>query len=470
MANKYVMYDGTQKIVLKKDVESGNIRLIHLNDVLNPSLPNFEDMLRNIYIRNTSLDNYNVAGETRFTISSHDTINKKITVSPYIPNEVKNNASLYGGTKKWAFVRDYQNALLIDSIIGDTLSYTSIGVGSFSASNVVSFYNPYINYELVSNTSILSLGTAGTWNSLGIIVGGVWQGTDGNYRMIVNGNNTAGGGTKLGMATSPDLDTWTWANGGNAMYISGTGIFNKPGVSITTMNLVSYGNPIKLADNSWLHFISTNPTTGIAIVTPIYFDDDFTVTAVGTGMTIPSYPMDYIQQAGNAVMLNGTCYLYIIDRQTSNTSTWKLIQCTIPDINTMVVTDSKIVLQYTGVDNFHGLHNDACSAIVWKDVIYIIPFGTGINNTNNLLAGNRELGMIKRNSNDTFTVDGRSPVFTNPIMGNYLWNANLSSFADHVGGGFCPIVKNTDLHVFMTFNGSSSTYKIAHTRLPISIP
>jgi hypothetical protein len=466
MANRYVMYNSTQKVVLKKDVESGNIRLVHLNDVASPFVLPFENYLRMAVVRNTQLDNYNVAGENRFTIASIDTTNRRIVLNQAIPEVVKTGVAVYGCGYKWGLCKDYANAKLVEYLSGTTLTYSATKtVGTLAAGNTVTFFNPFINYAFTQLTGIAALGSAGTWNSLGMQTNGMWRGVDGVYRMIVGGTNTNGNPIRLGLMTSNDLNTWSYANGGNYMYTGGAGVFNIPGVSIANSVVYPISNPIKLADNSYLSFFTTVPSTGLAAIAPVYFDDNFIVTSVGANLIIPDYPIDYVTISGGAVMLNGVCHLYFCDRLNSTPSTWKLIEAIIPDLSTMEVTDSNIVLSNNTADVWHNLHTDAIVPFLWNNTIYLWAFGTGINTTNSIYQGNRELGLIKRNQDGSFTIDPRSPLYLNPILGNYLWDSAMSIAADHTGGGCSMWADGQDMHMFSSMNASSNTYKIFHTKI-----
>ena len=452
-----VLYQGN--VVLNKPTTT--------NPLIYRSSIAFENFLRISVVRNTQLDNINLAGETRFTIDSIDTIGKTITITQTIPDIVKYGTAVYGTGYKWAIMKDYANGALIDSITDNVISYTSIGVGSFSAGNTVTFYNPFMNYKFEKLSSIINLGSAGTWNSLGQQSQGMWRGVDGIYRMIIFGTNTAGGSGHIGYATSTDLNTWSLANGGNYMYFGNEGPFS--GITIAT-NVWPNSNPIKLADNSYLSFFTCNPSASIAEIRPVWFDDDFVITNVGSVLSIPGYPMDYIDIAGGCVMLDGVCYVYLIDRGTSTPSTWKIIEAVIPDVGTMTVTSASIALEYDGTDTWHGLHTDAVAPFVWNNTIYLWAYGTGANFANSILNGNREAGLIKRNSNGTFSVDVRSPLLTNPIAGLYLWDSNMNLQSDHMGGGTSIWVDGTDMHVFCTMNASSNTYRIFHTIFPLTVP
>lgn len=434
----------------------------------------FENFLRNVLIRNTSLDNWDLTGETRFTIVSHDTVNKKIVISPTIPDMVTKGVEAFGSTYNWMLMKDYGCACLIDYIdiglneITYTGSITSVVSGPYVAGDIVTFFNPFMNYNFEIVAPTLALGS--TWNSLGIQCGGMWQGVDGDWRMIVVGTQTSNP-IRCGLAKSSDLITWTYENGGDYLYAGGEGVFDIPGVSIANTNVFSYSNPIKLADNSYLIFFNTNPSSGIAAITPVYFDDDFIITSVGSCLDIPDYPADYIQQAGGAVYFEGNYHLYLIDRGSSNVTTWKIVEAIIPDLNTMEVTESHLVIEWTGNEAWNGKHMDMVVPFVWNDTIYLWVSGTGNDPyPNSILQGNREMGLVKRISSTNFEVDHRNPLLMNPINGGYTWDPNMTACGDHTGGGHGLWFTEDILHIFCTMNASSNTYKIWHVKIPLEVP
>jgi len=113
------------------------------------------DNLRQIYIRNTSLNNVNLSGETRFKVVSHDTVGKVIEVNNDIPSEL--DAVAFDATKKWQLCKGAAINVDIDSfdVTRRFITYTTLTGGAININDNVEFFNPFMNYEIGATSPIL---------------------------------------------------------------------------------------------------------------------------------------------------------------------------------------------------------------------------------------------------------------------------------------------------------------------------
>ena len=418
-------------------------------------------VFRNAVVRNTSLNNMNVSGETRFKIASIPDANT-IVVDQDIPDIVINGIEMFKTDKsqnrKWMLMRDYTSACLINSIDSDkrTIRHGGIKTGSYSVGNNVQFFNPFMNYELYNDAQLLNI-QSGTWLDMYACISGIWQTVSGKYRGVVLGLN---GKIRMGLAESDDLQTWSILNNGNFKYEPGTGIFNNP---ISTSTAFVYSNPIKLADNSYLNFINiSNGSNGAANngVGWIKHDDDFNITEFNsTPLNIPNFANSYVQYPGGVALFNNKYYLYVTDRPSNTYNTWRILEVVINPSN-MTIESSQVVHTASSTDTYDSKGVDIATPFVHNNKLNLFVFGTGLESyQDSIYSGNRECGFKVRQDNGTFVMDNKSPVILNPINGRYTWNSVLSACGDHTGGitGFWK--KDGILYFILSMNASTDTYK-----------
>lgn len=445
--------------------------------IFDPTKIPFESFIRNAVIQNTELDNWNLVGKTKFLIVVHDTANFRIRLDRAVPELVKTGIEAYNQGKKWMLMKDYGSVCLIDSITHDGtyewVNYNHYGIissisGPYVAGNSVMFFNPFMNYKFASNSPVVNIGVAGTWNSLYAVPQGMWQAENGMYKLVIMGINTQGGQVKLGLAESADLQTWSYTNNGQPLYTGGTGIFLIPGVCDVGKNVTCIGNPIKLGPNNYLQFFTMVNAANISAIGWAKHDDDFVITQVCSSyidFTSIGFPADYITHYATGVMWNNQLHLFFVDRGSATNSTWKCVRAIIDDIDTMQVVGGGVVIANTGGETWNSRHMDGCIPFIWNNKIYLLVSGTGVDTaTNNLYGSNRETGLLIQQDNGTFAVDTRSPVYLNPINGNYLWNV---PGPDHMGTGISTWFKDNEFHLFVTMNSSTNTYQVYHIITPM---
>lgn len=427
------------------------------------------DNLRQIYIRNTSLNNVNLSGETKFRVVSHVLGTKTITLDQDIPTEV--DGIPFDPTKKWALTKGYLNCVDINTIdvTRRIITYTGL-TGTINALDYVEFFNPFMNYKISVGSPILTNGLSGSWNETYMQSGGMWQKDDGTYSQLISGLSVPGGTLRIGKASSLDQLTWSLDNGGN--YIFGPGIqpFNN---SFESTHIYTQANPVKTQDNTYISIYAAYNGT-IGRIGWMEFDEDANIIAKSTSpISVPGYTAD-IFQVGGVIYFQNKWLLYVPYRPSSTPSTWKILEIEMDDIKSGVVTTVREVMAGApGGYVWNSQHMDSVIPFIYNGVVKLWVGGTGPSSDPGslyLFSGNRSYGLVHRNvsgSTVSFTVDTRNPIFSNPVNGTTIWG--YSEYWDHIGGGLSHFTEGQTMYMYPTFNAGSNTYKVAAITMDNSI-
>ena len=427
------------------------------------------DNLRQMYVRNTSLNNTNTVGETKFQVTVVDLGAKTITVDQDIPVEV--DAVPYDNTKRWAVTMGYAEIADIVSIdvTRRVITYATMS-GSITQGEYVEFFNPWVNYQMDVVSPILEAGYAGTWQNLYRVPGGGWKKNDGTYVQIITGiNSLVGTIASLGLQTSPDLATWSYANTGNFMYVGGVQPFNNFEIG----TLACGANPVKTGANTYMGVYAQAAALGQTRIGWMEFDEDFNIISKSlTPIVAPGYTADTYSTAA-VTYFDGKWLVYAAYRPSVTQSTWKILEMEMDDIKTGTVNVVREVFSNAGTGTvWNGKHMDSIQAFISNGEVKILVAGTGTDIPTFLFGGNRNWGLVHRTvvgGNPVFTQDTRNPLFSNPVDGSFIWGAGYAWANDHAGTGMSTWVEGNTFHMSASFNASSNTYKIAQLTFDNSI-
>lgn len=401
-------------------------------------------------IRNKELDNIDLSG-TRWTITDKDA--NTITLDNDIPylHGLNNNTNIFD---TWGLYKDYFNLVQIDSVNYDTKVITySAGAGTVAIGNEITFFNPFRKGRMVNTSPLLDTNS---WATAYVQPAGVWEHSDGSYKMLVNGND--GSKHQIGMATSNDLETWLWV-GDAPLFTSGTAPFNKSWMD--TGGIFSVSNPVKIPDSTDRYYLclTVMNTGGLWETVIVVADEDMNVIKVAENpIAIPGYANTHGNQAGGLIYHNGVFKLFVINRRAALVN-WEIFEMEMGDPLNGDVGTPVTVAQGTGTNIWYGNHVDAVGLLIYKEKLYCFVAGTGIASTE-IWSGNREYGLFSKEGG-VWTNYKLNPVLCSPIEGENIWGAELLWATDHIGGYFGNYVKDNYLYIFISMNNGSNTYKVA---------
>ena len=472
--NMYITYlTGQADHDMTPVVESTIVDFVEVKNVQQGSITDdslgWIDNLRQMYIRNTSLNNTNTIGETGFQVVSVDGGAKTITVNQDIPVEV--DEIPYDPTKRWAVTMGYAK---IADIVSIDVTRRIITYNTMSASilpgEYVEFFNPWVNYQMDVVSPILETGNTGTWQNLYKQPSGGWKKNDGTFMQIITGvNSVVGTIASVGLQSSPDLVTWSFENGGDFMYVGGVQPFNN--FEIGTM--ACGANPVKTGSNTYMGVYAQAAAGSQTRIGWMEFDEDFNIISKSiTPIVAPGYTAATYSTAA-VTYFDGKWLVYAAYRPSVTQSTWKILEMEMDDIKTGTVNVVREVFSNAGTGTvWNGKHMDSIQVFVSNGELKILVSGTGTDIPAFLFGGNRNWGLVHRTvvgGNPIFTQDTRNPIFSNPVNGSPIWGAGFAWCNDHVGGGMSTWVEGSELRMCASFNASSNTYKIAQLTFDNSI-
>jgi len=413
------------------------------------------DVFEPVTVRNLQFDNEDVTGGTRWTITNIDSVNKIITFDNPLPflTGLKEHATQYD---KWGCYVSYFEAVIVEDIDyqNNTITYTA-GFGTISVGDKVTFFNPFRRGSLISNSPLLA--NTKTWCSTYVHPAGVWKHSDGTYRMFVNGYS--GSILKIGLASSPDLETWSYV-GNNALFVSGTAPFNKSWMG--TGGMFSVSNPQKIHDSDKYYyalFTIKNPSGLWESVVCVIDEDANIIRIADNPITIPGHANTHGNQAGTIVYVDGHYSIFIVNRAAALYN-WTIYEMRLGDPISNTVISTTLVTKGTNTASWYGSHTDALGSILYNNKLYLFVGGTGLaTNDAEIWRSNRQYGIFTK-EDGVWTNYKSNPVLCNPVLGNYIWNSSLSWCSDHMGGYYGSYIKDNFLYIFLSMNAGTDTYRV----------
>jgi hypothetical protein len=414
-----------------------------------------ETMMRPVLIRNVERINYPwPASETKWKVTAHDTTNKIITLDRDLPIEISDFGPDPG--RRWQ-LQNSTNAgsnIQITDVdwINKKIYYITLR-GSFAVNDYVSFWNPFRNFIL--NPFSYIIGT-NSWATLYTSPGGIWLHSDGDYRMIVNGWDGSHGMT--GLYKSSDLLTWT-AVSGSYYYHAGVHPFDEAWC-IGGATHWSSCSPVKVTGtaNYAKQFQGLN-ASGRGEIGIVIFNEDFGIVTMPTsGITIPGYTLDSIHHyyPGGLAYFNDNLYLSMRYRNTS-TGVDKILIMKY-DISTNTCSDVEEVCDnepnaYTELTAQHSC------PFVFNSELFVLVGGENSTATPPIGVTNEIFGFFHKRYG-TWQPYTQNPFISNPMYGEYVYSG-CDWAIDHMGASPCLIQRGNYLHLFVSMNQGTDSYKVA---------
>ena len=421
------------------------------------------------YIQNTQRDNfYPITGQTRWTITAHDTTNKIITLSQPLPVELNEAATDWNN--RWLAQGAPGNLVYITGVNFSTnqISYNYI-LGILSVSTNVSFMNPWRCWRIDPTTPLF---TSNSWATTWVQPGTIWQHSDGTYRMIGVGYN--GSQNRTGIYTSSDLSTWN-NSGATYKYQAGVAPFNQSWC-VGTVNHTIWGSSAKIRTGTYAQnyalaaFGLDSGGTGQAQI--VIADENYNITHMPTSaLTIPGYPVTGSSMQHVPI---GTFYyhgnLYInISHRDFGTTPWTYISllCKLDKWDDPTVTNVELVMTSPVPNSWGGLQYYVDGYFEHGGTLYAMAVGE-TQDTSVLDCpywGNWELGLTYRNSGGTWTKSPQSPELINPISADGVWTGMYWA-SDSMGGGtfYQPTGTNT-MYWFGVMKSGTDQYQACRRTL-----
>ena len=423
---------------------------------------NFSEVFKNSIFRSSTGNNFNLKGEQRFTIVSHDQVLFKIRLNQEIPISIIYDQEQGGTTYGWYVMKDGGSACLVSSIDEDRLGFTYSGIqsnesGQYLPGDVVIFFNPFMNYYLPSDSPMLIVTK--DWCSNGLFSAGMWQKRSGEYRMIVYGISDDDE-FSLSLLGSDDLVSWELLNGEDYIYRAGEFEFDILEVCSVGGELYPVSNPVKIEENLYISFMTMGDagSTGIGW---IKHDEDFSIIETCTSW------MDFgnfnDKLSPSAVRLGDSIFLYYIDKVSDNQLSWRVMESKIDNFDSLGVTYTKEVPLNNFRDTWNSEVVNSVVATISRGDISLLVWGSGVNIPYSLYIGNTSVGLINRSSLGEFEVDSISPVLVAPINGDYFWG--LSGFTGYISSGLPIWWTETGVKLFLNLGNSNGQCSIFETTI-----
>lgn len=434
-------------------------------------IQNLFDFIKSPLIRNAERNNVFGAVGTEWTVTAIDNTYKWIQVDNDLPIELQ-DASSGDIQKVWCIYAtdspEYNTNVSSIDWPNKKIYYTiTDNVANITVGKKLVFFNPFKSFSMLSYSTIISkVGIS--WGSVTLLPGPCWKHSDGTYRLIFSGSD--GSASRMGLASSSDLITWTLLNSGNYYYQANTAPFNK---TWTKQNLVPSGNAVKVPNTNYFAInVNSNDLTsnqdGVVII-----DENFNIINVPDNpVAIPGVPIPNggHNQPGGVAYFNGQWYLSICSRHSVMFDS-EIYTVLMDNIYTST-TLGKETIQIKGIlKTWMQLTLEWTNLLVFKNKLYCFLSGEAdlVSDVGSICAGNREFGIYTRNSDGTWTMNVGSPYLVNPVANDAIYLSlfayDLSWARDHVGGWFSFIEEGDYLYWFGAFRGTE--YLAASMKLKI---
>lgn len=448
---------GVDQFVLIADVLKGIT-----NQVMTLADQSPQHGLLPIMIRNVERMNYPwPASETRWLVTAHDTVNKIITLDRDLPVEIMD----YGTdtNKRWQLQGVSGSNIQITSInwITKQIYYTTLR-GAFAVNDKVTFWNPFRNFAMNPFTYVIG---PNAWATTYLSPGGIWLHSDGQYRMIVNGWDTAHGMT--GLYKSADLLTWTDVTGAY-YYHANVHPFDEAWC-VGAATHWTYGSPVKVPATAYYAkpFQGLN-AAGRGQVGIVIHDEDFAIiTMPATGIDIPGYPVDatHDYRPGGMVYYKGVLYLAVTYKNTA-TNAFTTLLVTLDAPSTYVVTSVEVITTNTA-NSYTELTAENPCPFIFNNELYVLVSGENSSVDGPLENARMTYGLFHKKYG-TWQPHVQNPVLSAPLFGENVY-AGCDWAVGHAGTSLSFIQRGNYLHLFVSMLLSANTYHIAKMDMLLKI-
>jgi hypothetical protein len=434
------------------------------NQIIQLSNQNTKTGLLPIMIRNVERMNHPwPAGETRWTITSHDTTNKIITLNRALPFEIA-DFSIDPG-KRWQM----QGATAGDNIqitaidwIGHTVSYSTLR-GTLAVGQNVTWWNPFRNFVMNPFSYLIKTNA---WATVYTSPGGIWLHSDGWYRMIVNGKGAIAGMT--GLYKSSDLLTWTDVTGAY-YYKAGTAPFNQAWC-VGTGGHYMIGSPVKVPGTANYAISTAGVDAGGVVRTGIIIiNEDYGIVSVpATGLSIPGYTADvtHLVLPGGMIYIGSQLYIAVQYRSTAS-SGYKILWMKLDSPTTYVCSDVEVVA-VNKANTYGELTLENYAPYLINGELFI--FSSGENSTCDGPLGptNEVYGVFHKRNGGVWQPHVQNPVVANPMYGENVYSGCTWAI-DHMGASPCFIQRGNYLYLFISMCNGTDSYGVAKMDMQLTI-
>lgn len=354
------------------------------------------------------------------------------------------------------------------------LKVENIGKGTLAANwavnDKVCLYNPFVGFTVPQlNDPIVEKYGSG-WRSTYVGPGGLFRHSDGDFVLLVNGNES-GVGYTIGSFKGATLETLAVQNGDSPhVWYSGSTNWRED-------QIFASGNPIWLPDeNKW--FSVANGYSGTDSKWRIgwfKFDENFNDIEIASSEIIDSSGSSNGLIAGSVLFYKNKYWMIYTDRDdnanpNSATDGWSLKYATATSIAgpyTEVGTIASGNLINNGL--WRSSHVDNACAFLWAGELYVVAGGTAWYKYSGT-RGNRVYGLFKYDEAtqawDEYT---GNPVAMQPQAGQYIWDSDYSWCYDHTGGYPCIYTDKLarKLYFISSYNSTADSYQIGYSEMDL---
>ncbi len=406
-----------------------------------------------VMIRNVERTNEPWTGGTRWQITAHDTDAKSITFDRTLPAEIADFGT--DVQKRWQVQNETAGGnVQITSIdwANNKIFYTTLR-GTMGVGTNVTFWNPFRTFKMNPFTAVIGINA---WATTYVSPGGVWLHSDGLYRMIVNGWDSSHGMT--GLYKSTDLVTWVDCTGA-FYYHANTHPFHESWC-VGAATHWTYGSPVKIPGTSnYAKAFQGLNAAGRGEVGIVIFDEDFNIVTMPTdGIDVPGYTLDadHHYYPGGMVYFNGELYLTIRYRNTT-TAVDKILIMKLDSPTTYVCSDVEEVGINT-VDTYYEQTLQNACPFVFNNELYVWAAGENASADAPIGPSNMLYGLFYK-SGGVWTPHAQNPIIANPMYGENVYSG-CDYAIDHMGTSLCFFQTNNILHLFVSMNYTTDTYKV----------
>lgn len=303
-----------------------------------------------------------------------------------------------------------------------------------------------MTYAMSSDLPVLSVST-GSWTADGIVPQFIYKNAFNTFILVFKGIDLTGD-MQFGVATSPDLITWTISNDDNPVISPGIEPFIYDGFITAGSQIQFSGSPISLGTDSYLQFFCCDNKLGYVI-----FSNPFNITFVSDPLYIPSVTGSEIEFA-TQVEVGGYNYLFVL---TENN-----------DISRFYINLSSRTLTYIDSFNFLNFNDSWCSggilginALSYNNEVQLFVTGKG----SGFLQDIYTVGLVRVGT--SWSIEEFSPMIVAPINGGIDWG--YSGAQGDISGDVVPIVYDGTLYMILGMADFSDVFSTWCLGVPLNI-
>lgn len=420
----------------------------------------FPDVFRPSLIRNAEIDNINTSASTtliEITAIAGNVLTLNTLPEDYIDTSIDWFAQSddYNAGEP-GYTGDYLTQAKITSFDFENNKISLISATGFNVGENICIYSPWVNYEFVAGqktAGIISASGAG-WRAKYVVSGPTWwDDVNSRYTMAFYGRSNVPT-VQVGIATSPDLETWTVGNSDTPI------IANGDHANFST-NVYAGGNALDVGGGR-VAFVVAGYSGSSGYCHMIQMDKD------GTNITISNSLL-----TGTVWFMCGMTYynskyvILVLKSSGGAIETWtvEMWESSTIDSGYSKVCDV-FTTEYDGNDSvFLEGHADSFCPFVENGRLYCLITGTQ-RYTISMTQGNRVGGLMSYDNNGNWNIVNKyAPELIFPM---YFYNIPSEDYGwagGHMGGYLSFIKKDGNVYLFCSFLQTADTYQVAALKL-----